>query len=624
MSDPSFRVRNYKRATRPLPARHHRALETIRRTVDDHDQRVGTNLRLKHSVAVIITDALREAEVSRHDELAHVISPLIVAAVKREITNSREIMVDALYPLMGRLVAAYAVSGFRDFLYETDRRLQNALSGRSARLRWKSMLLGIPYRELALRERPGLIVQELLLIDKCSGVPLDRWHAAPESTSARDNSGALFSALLAAITGFASEALAQDRGELRALDLGSSRVYVRATPAYLVAAKCIGKPTRDIERRLEEAFYSFLDEYSHDLVRRADSNVAKSAPPILPVLAERLNIALASAEREVAGQRRRPVLALGSLATVASLALVAIGYPVSEAARASQLRERVQNAITRTAALKGYPLGVEIASNGQSVIVKGLAPSLDAGAELAKTIADTVGPVPVTLDLTYLSQSPIVPRSVEGIEPLTQRVAVLEADLLQSLSDRVQAGIVADVPRALAALPEKTLQPVSAAQLTARLDRLTALVQSMVGRLRVALGAEASTPLSELSLDGTTNIGAFPNFLRDQPILETGIDWKIADEENLIAPLASDGISSGERLSLIPSTIIGGILGENVQLHLSPIIEVPGIGVIDGRSLDTPTDSAIDKTFSATESTLEKAGSTVENVHSKGKLLGIK
>ncbi len=618
MLDRRFRARRRKSPARPFPVRHRRAFAAIRRIVGDHDRLVGSSQRLRSSVAAIITDALREAEISHHDELAHVISPLVVAVVKREIANSRESMVDALYPLMGRLVAAYAVSGFRDFLYETDRRLHNALSGRSVRLRWKSMVLGVPYRELALREHAGLQVRELLLIEKRSGVPVDRWLAAPESAQAGNE--ALFGGLLAAITGFASETLAQDHGELRALDLGSARVYVRATPAYLVAAKCVGKPTRDVERRLDGAFYSVLEEYSRDLARPAAA--AQSPRRLLPALAERLNFALASADRDRAGQRGKPVLAFAALAAAASFAFAAIGYPIVETARAAQLRERVREAITRTEAVKGYPFGVEIAANGRSVIVTGLAPSREAGAELSKSIADAAGAVPVALELTYLSKAPIVSNLIEGLEPLTQQIAALEATVSRLLPIGGQEGVIADVARVLTAPPAKTPRgtvlekvlaatpPASIARLAARVRGLSESLPALAGRLGFASSGASSAALSGLSLDETAKLVAWPSLLPGPSILDTGIDWRTAEEGTILPPLALDGLSAEGNLALIPSAVISGLLGDGVQLRLSPLIDIPGIGVIDASALIGQDDSLLETTVDAAGTTVERTGST--------------
>ena len=43
-------------------------------------------------------------------------APLVVAAIRSEIANSRDMMVEALYPITGRLVAAAVSNAFRALL----------------------------------------------------------------------------------------------------------------------------------------------------------------------------------------------------------------------------------------------------------------------------------------------------------------------------------------------------------------------------------------------------------------------------------------------------------------------------------------------------------------------------
>ena len=80
------------------------------RRIDGLFERAGTDERLKASVATIIDGALVQAEVSRHDQLAQAIAPLVVRTVRTEIRNSQDVLVEALYPMTGRMVKAYVAS----------------------------------------------------------------------------------------------------------------------------------------------------------------------------------------------------------------------------------------------------------------------------------------------------------------------------------------------------------------------------------------------------------------------------------------------------------------------------------------------------------------------------------
>ena len=84
-------------------------LDVIRRLEAGQEElaaRVGDDGALTQSVSGVVVEVLRDAGVRDHDRLAGALAPLIVASLREEIRNSRDMMVDALYPITGRLVAA--------------------------------------------------------------------------------------------------------------------------------------------------------------------------------------------------------------------------------------------------------------------------------------------------------------------------------------------------------------------------------------------------------------------------------------------------------------------------------------------------------------------------------------
>ena len=82
----------------------------LSRRVDAVFERAGTVERMQKSVAGVIDGALRDAEIDRHDSLSKAVAPLVVSTIKYELKNSQDEMVDALYPITGRLVKQYVTA----------------------------------------------------------------------------------------------------------------------------------------------------------------------------------------------------------------------------------------------------------------------------------------------------------------------------------------------------------------------------------------------------------------------------------------------------------------------------------------------------------------------------------
>ena len=100
-------------------------------------------------------------------------------------------------------------------------------------LRVRSLLTGRPVAELAFAEGQRLKIDEIFPIPG-SGVHLGHW---PVGTGASEHDRRV-SGVLTAINEVATEAFEAEQSALRRIDLGNSVVLLRASPTYLLAAKC--------------------------------------------------------------------------------------------------------------------------------------------------------------------------------------------------------------------------------------------------------------------------------------------------------------------------------------------------------------------------------------------------
>jgi hypothetical protein len=128
-----------------------RALSDLSQRMDLVFERAGSHERFTASVAGVLDDALRQAEVDRHTELSQAIAPLIVKTIKTEIRGSQDELAEALYPAMGRMVKAYVASAVRDLMDDINRRLES----NAFMLRVRSVLTRRPVAELAFAEASG-------------------------------------------------------------------------------------------------------------------------------------------------------------------------------------------------------------------------------------------------------------------------------------------------------------------------------------------------------------------------------------------------------------------------------------------------------------------------------------
>jgi outer membrane protein OmpA-like peptidoglycan-associated protein len=391
------------------------ALSDIEGTVRRHDLRIGDDQALQRSVASILADAFRDADVQNHRELAAAIAPVMVAAIRREIRNASDEVVDAMYPIMGRLIRAYVASALRDFIEETNRRIEGGLSARFIRLRIKSLATRTPYRTLLIREGQNLRVASIYLINRNSGTLLDAWNADPAAPDLRGDDH-LIGGMLTAINNFAAESLAESESELRALDLGEARVFLRASAVHLIAIKTVGKGNRKIKRFIDQTLQQSLERFA-DAAQEAPQLVREVLPDIADTTTQFL-----------AKHKQPPILALSVIAGLFLLGSLITYQHFQERAAIAAIDSNVRSIINQHQALQAFPLRIDVARDKRSVNVAGLVPSAADRELFLKTAAEKLQPVKIK------SQLVVVPPLEQYLE-MSGFIGALNAELRRTESE---------------------------------------------------------------------------------------------------------------------------------------------------------------------------------------------
>jgi outer membrane protein OmpA-like peptidoglycan-associated protein len=395
-----------------------RQTETAHR-LDGVLDRVGTPERLEQSVAGIIDGALRRAEVDRHSELAGAIAPLVVRTIKTEIRNSQDELAEALYPMTGRMVKAYVASAMKDLVEQINRRLeQNAFM-----LRLRSIMTGRPVAELALADSQRVEVQEMYLIRRGSGELVARWPQTGGESS-RDQ---VMSGILTAINDFASEAFKGEGSALRHIDLEASQVYLRASPAYLLAVRCNGTAHAAVESVIDAEFLRTIDRHGADLASDKAPAGGTDYQPLLADLSRQLVQRVDETQASLA-QPLRGVSPFKILVAAIALPLVAwLGWTAAEGFASGRVREVAAHVIESSTEIKGYPVAVEVGRWGQTLTLTGLAPSDAAREDVVKRMSGLLAGTDIRDQLSVVPTGGFDTRP--QIADMRRQIARIDADM---------------------------------------------------------------------------------------------------------------------------------------------------------------------------------------------------
>jgi len=341
--------------------------------LDRLDGYVGGPEQLGAATGEILVEAVNRAEAERHRELSTALAPLVVTAIRTEINRSKDMIVEALYPMMGRLVTTAVAAAFRDLIETLNARIDALVSAHSWRLRLRALVTGRSMAEVALAEVETGRLKRALLLERGSGRVLAAWPPSEQDGGNVD----LHSGLIAAITELAADLYADEKGELRMLDLGSSNVFLRASPRVIVAAEFGGELPRHHESRLDDAFLSIVERHEKD-ERSCTSET----------IASHLTEALAPASTKP--KSKAPLI--GASLIVAALAIGAAAGPAMRAWREARIRSAFESVIATYDELAQYPLRLDIDHDAGRVVLRGLAANEEGPQALVDAIAAVAAP----------------------------------------------------------------------------------------------------------------------------------------------------------------------------------------------------------------------------------------
>jgi hypothetical protein len=206
--------------------------------------------------------------VTDKDALAATISPVLGEAIRRQIRDAREEMIEALYPLIGQLVVRAVQEAVRDLARTVDAQMRRSFDLRAVWWRIRARLGGASAAETSLRTALPFQVSEVFLIHRETGLLL--WHVSQDPEAARDSD--LVGSMLTAIRDFAREAFGRRReGQLEEIEYGDERILLEATRhAYLaIVVDGVEPPGFRVEMReriveIEHRYAGILADYDGD------------------------------------------------------------------------------------------------------------------------------------------------------------------------------------------------------------------------------------------------------------------------------------------------------------------------------------------------------------------------
>lgn len=247
-------------------------LELLRDLIFGEYRQQVTRMRSEVNELQSLLDEL-ELQINDKEALVTTITPVIATAIRTNIRESQSEMVDALYPIMGKLVQRAVTEAMRDLAQRIDHQMRRTFNFKDTLRQLLGRIRGVSNAEMKLRNALPFQVLQLFLVHRESGLLLLHTAHTTEETDDSD----LISSMLTAIRDFVADAFGRgEQEELNQIQYGGRSILIEVAHLVYIAAVVEGIEPHDFREKMRETMIAIEHQHAH-LLQKYDGNAAPFA-----------------------------------------------------------------------------------------------------------------------------------------------------------------------------------------------------------------------------------------------------------------------------------------------------------------------------------------------------------
>ncbi len=238
--------------------------DSIAEKVEALSQIVHQKQELSHKVDPIIDDKL-DAFVQ---EIPKTLGPTITEALKEEIKNSQDAVVEALFPIIGKMIKKYIAHEMKLLSENISKQTKKAFSFKNWFRKTKAKAQGVTEGDLALSDYAKPRLMQMFVIEKNSGILIADYSPLSEGTVDKE----MVAGMLTAIKSFVEDAFEGGDQNLELIEYELYTIHIQNFYSYYIAAVISGAYNMMFKEVLEDQIIDFAQ---HHISRKdlEDSNL---------------------------------------------------------------------------------------------------------------------------------------------------------------------------------------------------------------------------------------------------------------------------------------------------------------------------------------------------------------
>ena len=262
------------------------ALETLKALILEDDRKLSESI--ESEISVLKEELLdpdnfaKKVDVRAGEKIADLkqnfgtyFKAELKASVQNELKNSQEEVINALYPIIGKLIKKYIRSEIEMLTEQIDKQINNTFSFDLWVRRIKAYFSGTDSSSIILSELTKPKLEEVFLIQNASGLLIG--HASKKEHGDKD----VVAGMLIAIKAFVEDAFSKQHESLATIEYESFILMVQNYRTMTIAFAVSGVVNADYKSKMQEQADEYISQFISkihisDITTELQQSVSKS------------------------------------------------------------------------------------------------------------------------------------------------------------------------------------------------------------------------------------------------------------------------------------------------------------------------------------------------------------
>ncbi|MEP3838951.1 MAG: cell envelope biogenesis protein OmpA [Algibacter sp.] len=187
-------------------------------------------------------------------EIPKTLGPTITKTLKEEIKNSQDAVVEALFPIIGKMIKRYIQHEMKLLSDKINTQVNKTFSFKGVFRKAKSKASGITESDLILQEQTNTKIEQVIIIEKGSGIVL------AEFSKSKTTDEDMVAGMLTAIKSFVEDAFKKESQNLQYIEYDLYHIHLQNFPSFYIAVVVSGAYNIIYKDKLEDKILDFTSK----------------------------------------------------------------------------------------------------------------------------------------------------------------------------------------------------------------------------------------------------------------------------------------------------------------------------------------------------------------------------